>query len=132
MIPRPLRKAIYTVTGGLIGPQSPLDIPTVIFYDVAWLGFSETRAPAAQYVYRSPNEAVWDTLRKQRLFPGKVKKCNRCGLLCAVDDLPVVQDLVKRMIAQQAQSGAPVRGHWTYFFARVCICFGTWSYFELE
>lgn len=109
----------------MIGPQSPLDIPAVIFFDATWLGLSTIRSPGAQYLDPLPNVALWDTLRKQRLVPGRVRKCNRCGILSATDDPPVVNDLVRRM-------GIPGFRNWTVLFMRNCLCFGTWSIYELD
>lgn len=129
VIPRPIRKAIYTVTDRLIGAQSPLDIPAVIFSDTMWLGFSDIRPPAAPYVNPPPNIILWDTLRKQRLSPGKVRKCNRCGILSALDDPPVVNDLVRKIPAAPGQ--APPRS-WTVLLMRNCLCFGSWSVVEFE
>jgi Mediator complex subunit 16 len=128
VIPRSVRKAIYTVTERLIGPQSPLDIPTVIFFDLTWLGFSSIRAPGAQYLDRAPNATLWDTLRKQRLSPGRVRKCNRCGILSALDDPPVINDLVRRA---SVPGQLPTR-NWTALMMRTCLCFGTWSLFDLD
>lgn len=125
MIPRSVRKAIYTVTHGLIGPQSPLDIPAVIFYDTTWLGLSSIRPPGAQHLDPAPNVAIWDTLRKQRLTPGKVRKCNRCGILSALDDPPVIRDMIRR-------SGIPGLRNWTALFMRNCLCIGSWSVTEFE
>jgi hypothetical protein len=126
VIPRSVRKAIYTVTGNLIGSESPLDIPAVIFFDATWLGLSSIRAPGAQYLDPRPNITLWDTLRKQKLVPGsKVRKCNRCGIFSATDDPPVVNDLVRRM-------GIPGFRNWTALFMRNCLCFGTWSLSELN
>lgn len=125
LIPRPLRKAIYTVTTNLIGPESPLDIPTVIFFDTTWLGLSTINPPGAQYEETKLNGggAVWDTVRKQRLAPGRVRKCNRCGILSAMDDPPVVNELIRR-------GQGPQLRNWTFLFMRVCLCYGSWSLTE--
>jgi Mediator complex subunit 16 len=124
VVPRSIRKAIYTVTGNLIGPQSPLDIPAVIFFDATWLGLSSIRPPGAQSLDVAPNATLWDTLRKQRLSAGKVRRCNRCGILSAIEDPPVVNELLRRV-------GLHSR-NWTVLFMRNCLCFGTWSLSELE
>ena len=129
MIPRPLRKAIYSVTTNLIGPESPLDIPAVIFFDTSWLGLSTITPPAAQYEDAALNSgagegAVWDTVRKQRLVAGRVRKCNRCGILSATDDPPVVNELIRR-----GQGGAQMR-NWTVIFLKGCLCYGSWSLTE--
>lgn len=126
VIPRSVRRAIYTVTERLIGPQSPLDIPGVIFHDTTWLGLSSITSPGAQHLVTKGT--LWDTLRKQRLFKGKVRKCNRCGILSAADDSPVVTDLIRRTGFVQGQG--PPR-NWTVLVARNCLCFGTWSLVEL-
>jgi len=126
VIPRSVRRAIYTVTERLIGPQSPLDIPGVIFYDTTWLGLSSVTPPGAQDLVMKGN--LWDTLRKQKLFPGKVRKCNRCGILSATDDSPVVNDLIRRTGVVQGQ-GVP--RNWTFLVARNCLCFGSWRLVEL-
>ena len=126
VIPRSVRRAIYTVTERLIGPHSPLDIPGVIFYDTTWLGLSSITPPGAQHLV--VNGTLWDTLRKQRLFKGKVRKCNRCGILSAIDDNPVVNDLIRRTGVVQGQG--PPR-NWTFLVVRNCFCFGTWSLVEL-
>jgi Mediator complex subunit 16, C-terminal len=127
-IPRPLRKAIYTVTERLIGSQSPLEIQAVIFWDTKWLGFSAVQTPARQYPDIPPHAHVWDTLRKQKLSPGPVKKCNRCGILSAMDDPPIVQDLLRKLLA--ANPG--VQRNWTALIQRNCLCFGSWSSTELK
>ena len=129
MIPRPLRKAIYTVTTNLIGTDSPLDIPAVIFFDTTWLGLSTITPPGAQYEDAALNSgagegAVWDTLRKQRLVAGRVRKCNRCGILSATDDPPVVTELIRR------GTGGPQMRNWTIIFVKGCLCYGSWSLTE--
>jgi len=128
VIPRPFRKAIYTVTERLIGPQSPLDIPAVIFWDTKWLGLSTLRPPGAQHLDPAPNVALWDTLRKQKLSPGRVRKCNRCGIVSAVDDPPAVNDLVRRT----AGTGPGQLRNWTVLLVKNCLCFGSWSLTDLE
>jgi hypothetical protein len=133
VIPRPVRKAIYTVTERLIGPQSPLDIPGVIFWDTKWLGLSAVRPPGAQHLDPLPNVALWDTLRKQKLSAGKVRKCNRCGIISAVDDPPVVNDLIRKGNAAAAGGGQGGPGrNWTVIFMKNCLCFGTWCLMKLE
>lgn len=128
VVPRSLRKAIYTVTERLIGTQSPLDIPAVIFFDTTWLGLSSIRPPGAQHLDPAPNIALWDTLRKQRLLPGKVRRCNRCGVVSALNDPPVVDELVRRF---NSPGQGPNR-NWTVVIIRNCLCFGTWSLYELD
>lgn len=127
LIPRPLRRAIYTVTQNLIGPESPLDIPAVIFFDTAWAGLSMLRPPGAQYEESvngtRADGVVWDTVRKQRLVPGRVRRCNRCGILSATDDPPVVNELIRR-------GQGPQLRNWTALFARFCLCYGSWSLTE--
>ena len=129
VIPRSVRKAIFTVTGRLIGPDSPLDIPAVIFFDTTWLGLSSVRSPAAQYLDPLPNATLWDTLRKQRLLRGKVRKCNRCGILSALDDPLVVNDLIRRTGVVAGQG--PPR-NWTVLVLKNCLCSGTWSLVDLK
>jgi len=129
VIPRSLRKAIYTVTERLIGPQSPLDIPAVIFFDTTWIGMSQIRPPGAQFLDRMEKTMMWDTLRKQRLTGGKVRQCNRCGILSAMEDPPIVNEMMRRT------GGVPGQGparNWTVLVMRNCICFGTWSLIDLE
>ena len=128
VIPRPIRKAIYTVTERLIGPQSPVDIPAVIFSDTTWLGLSYLRPPAAQYLDPTPNAALWDILRKQRLTAGKVRICNRCGLISALDDPPIVNELLRQITVP----GQPPPRNWTVLLIRNCLCYGTWSLTELD
>jgi hypothetical protein len=117
---------LYTVTERLIGPQSPLDLPTVIFFDTTWLGLSAIRPPGAQSL---DNGTCWDTLRKQRLSRGKVRRCNRCGILSAMEDPPIVNDLLRKAALVLAQG--PAR-NWTVLVTRNCLCFGTWSLANLE
>ena len=125
VIPRAVRKAIHVVTHNLIGPQSPIDIPIVIFFDSTWLGLSSIRPPGAQHLDLPPNVTLWDTIRKQRLSPGRVRKCNRCGILSGTDDPAIINDLVRRV--------PPVGNrNWTHLFMRNCICAGTWSLFDLD
>lgn len=97
----------------------------MIFFDTTWLGLSTVRPPGAQYLDPLPNATLWDTLRKQRLNPGSVRKCNRCGILSATDDPPVINDLVRRV-------GIVGFRNWTALFMRNCLCFGTWSLCELD
>jgi len=129
VIPRSVRKAVFTVTGKLIGPDSPLDIPAVIFFDTTWLGLSSVRSPGEHYVDRLPNATMWDTVRKQRLVPGRVRKCNRCGILSALEDPPVVSDLIRRTGVMPGQ--VPPR-NWTALAMKNCLCYGTWSLTDLE
>lgn len=129
VIPRSLRKAIYTVTERLIGPQSPLDIPAVIFFDTTWLGMSQIRPPGAQFLDRMERTMMWDTLRKQRLTGGKVRQCNRCGILSAMEDPPIVNEMMRRTVGVPGQG--PTR-NWTVLVMRNCICFGTWSLIDLD
>jgi hypothetical protein len=129
VIPRSVRKAVFTVTGKLIGPDSPLDIPAVIFFDTTWLGLSYVRSPGEHYLNRLPNATVWDTVRKQRLLPGRVRKCNRCGILSALEDPPVVSDLIRRTGVMAGQ--VPPR-NWTALAMKNCLCYGTWSLTDLD
>ena len=97
----------------------------MIFFDTTWLGLSTISPPGAQYLDLLPNVTLWDTLRKQKLNPGRVRKCNRCGILSATDDPPVINDLIRR-------TGVVGNRNWTALFMRNCICFGTWSLSELD
>ena len=72
---------------------------------------------------------LWDTLRKQRLSRGRVRRCNRCGILSALEDPLIVNESMRRGAMVPGQG--PPR-NWTVLVARNCLCFGTWSLVDLD
>src|SRR5205085_11425880 len=100
--------------------------PGFLFSHATSLCLSSITSPDAQLLVA--NGTLWDILRKQRVFKGKVRQCNRCVILSATDDNAVVNDLIRRTGVVQGQ-GLP--RNWTFLVVRNCFCFGTWSLVEL-